>query len=325
MKTLQTSYMGLSLANPLIAGSSGFTSNIDSIKILEDNNIGAVVLKSLFEEQINFEAGQLESYDDHPDAAAYIHAYSKSNSLQKYLDLIVQAKKAVKIPVIASISCLSSGDWVNFAKQIAQAGADALEVNMFLLPIDKNRSGASYEEPYIQVLDALKAHIDIPIAMKIGHYFSNPMEMVKRMAHHKADAVVLFNHFYEPDIDIEALNMIPAEALSSSSDLRLSLRWISLVSAQLPDVQLSASTGIHDGKDVIKQLLAGAQTTQLCSTLYLNGAGQIGKILAFMQDWMIHHCFTSINEFRGKMNYRNIAQPDIYERSQFMKYYSNRK
>ena len=325
MKTLQTSYLGMNVVNPLIAGSSGLTATLDSIKTLEDNGIGAIVLKSLFEEQINYEAGQFISDNDHPDATTYIQAYCKSNSLQQYLDLINQAKQSVHVPVIASISCLSFGDWMNFAAQIAQAGADALEINMFVLPVDKNRSGASYEEQYLQLLDAMKAHVNIPVAMKIGHYFSNPVEMVKRLIHHKADAVVLFNRFYESDIDIENLTMIPANALGHPADLRIALRWISLISAQLPTAQLSASTGIHDGEAVIKQLLAGAQTVQLCSTLYHNGAKQIGKILSFMQEWMQTHQFQSIDEFRGKMNYRNIPLPDMYERSQFMKYYSSRE
>ena len=326
MKNLQTTYMGLQLKNPLIASSSGLTSNIESIKKLANEGVGAVVLKSLFEEQINYEAGRLEAFGaEHPDAISYIRAYSSSNSLENYLNLIKAAKKETNIPVIASVSCISDSEWVSFARNIEDAGADALELNLFFLPVDKNKPSSEYEATYFEVIDSLKAQLKIPIAVKIGFYFTNPLRMVKELYNHKANATVLFNRFYESDIDIENMMLKSAEVFSHPSDLRLSLRWISLISAQMPEMELSASTGIHDGAAVVKLLLAGAQTVQLCSTLYKNGVSQIAKILEFIADWMKRHGYNSVDDFRGEMNYKNIPDPDIYERSQFMKYYSGRE
>ncbi len=197
--------------------------------------------------------------------------------------------------------------------------------NLFILPIDKDKTSGEYENTYLEVIDDLKKKIKIPIAVKMGYYFTNPLRMVKELYNHKANAAVLFNRFYESDIDIEKLEIKSAEVFSHPSDLRLSLRWISLISAQMPEMELSASTGAHDGAAVVKLLLAGAQTVQLCSTLYKNGVEQAAKILEFITEWMKRHEFSSIDEFRGAMNYKNIPDPDVYERSQFMKYYSARE
>lgn len=326
MKNLQTTYMGLQLKNPIIASSSGLTSNIESIKKLANEGVGAIVLKSLFEEQINYESGRLEAFGvEHPDAINYIRAYSTSNSLESYLNLIKLAKKETDIPIIASVSCISDNEWIEFAKNIEEAGADALELNLFFLPVNKDKLSSEYEATYFEVINDLKKKIKIPIAVKIGFYFTNPLRMVKELYNHKANAAVLFNRFYESDIDIENMMLKSAEVFSRPSDLRLSLRWISLISAQMPEMELSASTGVHDGAAVVKLLLAGAQTVQLCSTLYKNGVEQIAKILEFVSDWMKRHGYKSIDEFRGEMNYKNIPEPDIYERSQFMKYYSSRE
>ena len=326
MKNLQATYMGLQLKNPLIASSSGLTSTIKSIKKLANAGIGAVVLKSLFEEQISYEAGKLEAFGaEHPDAISYIRAYSSSNSLESYLSLIKAAKKETDIPIIASVSCISDSEWVLFAKSIEDAGADAIELNIFFLPIDKNKASSEYEATYFEIIDDLKSKIKIPVAVKIGHYFTNPLRMVKELYNHKANAAVLFNRFYESDIDIEKMAMKPSGVFSQPTDLRPSLRWISLISAQMPEMELSASTGVHDGAAAVKLLLAGAQTVQLCSTLYKNGTEQIAKILDFIEDWMKRHEYSSISDFRGAMNYKNIPDPDIYERCQFMKYYSGRE
>lgn len=326
MENLQTTYMGLTLKNPIIASSSSLTSNIQSIKKLANEGVGAIVLKSLFEEQINYESGRLEAFGvEHPDAVSYIRAYSSSNSLTSYLNLIKEAKKETNIPIIASISCITNNEWVDFAKNIEEAGADALEVNLFLLPTDEYKSSSEYEETYAKVIDELKRKIKIPIAVKLGFYFTNPLLMVKELYNHKANAVVLFNRFFESDIDIEEMEMKAGDVFSNPTDLRLSLRWISLISAQVPEIELSASTGVHDGAAVVKQLLAGAQTVQLCSTLYKNGIEKVSEILTFVSDWMKRHGYKSIDEFRGVMNYKNIPDPEIYERSQFMKYYSSRE
>lgn len=324
--SLATTYLGLQLKNPLIASSSGLTSSVEKIKKAEDAGVAAVVLKSLFEEQINNDAGHIENYGtDYPEAIDYIRAYTKSNSVEQYLTLIADAKRAVNIPVIASISCLSAKEWVDFAQQVEKAGADALELNLFFLPTDENRDGKTYEQVYFDLLSKVKQVVKLPVAVKISHYFTNPLNMVKGLYNHKADAVVMFNKFYEPDIDIDRMQMTPGNVFSNSSDLRISLRWMALISAAVPQIQLSASTGVHDGKALVKQLLAGAQTVQACSALYQRGMNYANDMITFLKEWMATHQFKCIEDFKGMMNYKNIKNPEMYERSQFMKYYSNKE
>ncbi|MDR1055183.1 MAG: dihydroorotate dehydrogenase-like protein [Prevotellaceae bacterium] len=324
--SLETNYLGLQLKNPLIVSSSGLTDSVDKIKKVEEAGAAAVVLKSLFEEQINNDAGRIEDYNSgYPEAIDYIRAYTKSNSVDQYLKLIAEAKQEVNIPVIASISCISAKEWVDFAVKVEQVGADALELNLFFLPVYKENEAKIYENIYYEMLDKVKKVVKIPVAVKIGHYFTNPVNVVSELYFHKANGVVLFNKFYEPDIDIERMQMIAGNVFSHASDLHLSLRWMALVSAELPQIHLSASTGVHDGKAVVKQLLAGAQTVQLCSALYLKGIEYIGEMLNFLTEWMPRHNYKTVDEFRGMMNYKNIDNPEVYERSQFMKYYSNKE
>jgi dihydroorotate dehydrogenase (fumarate) len=326
MSDLSTSYLGLKLKNPLILSSSGLTTSVDKIKKAENAGIAAIVLKSLFEEQINNEVKHVEYYDSgFPGSIDYMNNYIRSHSVQQYLTLISEAKNTVNIPIIASISCISTKEWVDFAKEIELVGADALELNLFMLPIDKERNAKSYEEIYYNLLDIVKKLIKIPIAVKIGHYFTNPINIVNNLYFRGADAVVLFNKFYEPDINIESLSTTPGYVFSHESDIRISLRWIALISAVVPQIQLSASTGIHDGKAIVKQLLAGAQTAQACSVFYKKGIEYASEMINFLNKWMIRHNFETIDEFRGIMNYKNINNPDIYERSQFMKYYSDKQ
>ena len=329
MINLETTYMGLILKNPVVVSSSGLTNSVRKIKILEEKGAGAVVLKSLFEEQITNEASHLISSDPknsaYPEAEDYIVNYVKGNSISNYLELIRETKKSVSIPVIASIHCVSSKDWTSFAKEIEKAGADAIELNVFIVPNDKNKSSEEYEQLYFDVLKAVKKEVNIPVAMKLGIYFTNIMAVANRLNADGADALVLFNRFYEPDINIEKMEMTSAEVLSSPSDIRKSLRFVGILSDKIKGIDISASTGIHDGEAAIKQLLAGAKTVQLCSAIYENGFDRVSDVLADITKWMEKKEYKTVDEFRGKLNYGQLADSAIYERAQFMKYFSNTK
>ncbi len=327
MINLETTYMGLALKNPVIISSSGLTNSARKIKIIEEKGAGAVVLKSLFEEQITNEASYLISSDpsnsSYPEAEDYIKGYVKDNSISNYLELIRDAKKAVSIPIIASINCVSSKDWVSFAKEIEQAGADAIELNVFIVPNDKNKSSEAYEQLYYDVLLAVKKQVSIPIAMKLGVYFTNMMAVSNRLNADGANALVLFNRFYEPDIDIDKMEITSASVLSSPDSIRKSLRFIGMISDKIRNIDISASTGIHDGEAAIKQLLVGAKTIQLCSAIYENGVDVITDVVTYIEEWMEKKGYSTIDEFRGKLSYGQVEDSTMYERTQFMKYFSN--
>ena len=327
MANLETKYMGLSLKNPIVVASSGLTNSIEKIKELEAAGAGAVVLKSIFEEQINSEVSHLINKDPqnlYPEAEDYIWNYTRNNSITKHIQLLKEAKKVVSIPIIASINCVSDKEWTAFAKDFEQAGADALELNLFVLPTQRNKSAQEVEQLYIDILLKVKKLVKIPVSIKIGFYFTNLVSVADKMVGAGAQAVVMFNRFYEPDIDINKLEIIPSEVFSSPADIRRSLRWVGILSASVPQLQIAASTGIHDSEAVIKQLLAGAQVTQLCSTLYINGAQQIAGILNDLNVFMKKWNFKTIDDFRGRLSYKNIPDPQMYERSQFMKYFSSK-
>jgi len=320
MNKLETTYLGLKLRNPFIIASSGLTNSVEKIKNLEAKGAGAVVIKSLFEEQIRMDAGKVAAQTDYPEALDYVNFYTKNNSVQEYLDLIKEAKAAVKIPVIASINCVSSKDWVDFAKKIEMAGADALEVNIYVLPTDRNASSEKYENIYLEVAEKLKKILTIPFAFKLSFYITNLVGLVQKL---NVPGVVLFNRLYAPDIDIDTMKFTSADVFSSPADIRFSLRWVGIVSSKIAKLDIAASTGIHDGKAAIKQILAGATAVQVCSALYKNGIDHLEIMIKDMETWMTKNGFKSINEFKGKMSYNKIDDPQIYERSQFMKYFSS--
>ncbi len=323
MVNLEVKYMGLTLSNPVIAASSGLTSSVEKIKQIEKAGAGAVVLKSLFEEQINFEAGSMMTGHGYPEAEDYILNYTKNNSVEEYLSLIEEVKKSVSIPVIASINCVSSKDWVGFAKKIEEAGADGIELNVYFLPYDRNAPSSKYEDIYFDLALKVKKTVTIPVSMKLGNHFTNIVSVIEKLRGIGINGVVVFNRFYEPDIDVEKMKMVSAEVFSSPSDLRHTLRWVAIISGKVPGIDISASTGVHTGDGVIKQLLAGAQTVQVCSVLYKHGTGEISKMVNRLEDWMKIRNFKSVGDFRGKMNYSKIADPAVYERSQFMKFFSS--
>ncbi len=325
MKNLSVKYLGMELKSPIIASSCGLTSKVESIKKLEAAGAGAVVLKSLFEEQI---LGEISTYDDdisYRGAAEYLNAYVKENNINNYISFIKEAKQECSIPIIASICCKNGGEWVEFAKEIEGAGADALEVNIFFMPTSGEQKGEELEEQYLKTVAMITASISIPVSVKINGHFTNPINIARELYFRGAKGVVMFNRLYDPDIDIENMSMSIADILSTRSELRHSLRWIAMSSAVQPEMDYSASTGVHNGEDAIKMLLAGATTVQVCSTLYNNGINEISAINNFIGEWMERHNFISIEQFMGCMNYKNLEANVIYERSQFMKYYSSHK
>jgi dihydroorotate dehydrogenase (fumarate) len=318
MSRLDTKYLGFDLVSPVIAGSSGVTMSLDKVKTLVDSGVGAIILKSVFEEEINRKAWKMESATENYPEADYIFAYTKSNSLDNYLEYIGKVKKT-GVPVIASVSCLSSTEWINFTKLIESAGADALELNMFFIPLNKEQKGAKYETAYYEVANQVVSAIDIPVSVKIGPVFTNILNVVWEFYLRKVKGVTMFNKFYEPSIDINKLEIVAGDVFSNPSDLRQALRWVAIVSAKIPQVEISASTGILDGTAAVKQLLAGAQTVQMASALYQNGPAYVATVNKFISEWMYQNGFDSVNDFRGKLNYSKIADPELYERSQFMK------
>ncbi len=322
MVNLETKYMGLRMRNPLIVSSSGLTNSVDKIKKAEANGAGAVVLKSLFEEQINYEIGDLLKGNDYPEAEDYIRNYARENNLQTYLDLISDAKKEVAIPVFASINCITASDWTEFAQKIEKAGADGIELNINIIPVDRHTTSQELEQRYVDIVSQVKKQINIPIAVKIGYHFTNLLRMLENLSANGASGIVLFNRFYEPDIDINNMEFTTAEVFSSPGDIRHSLRWVGMLSEKTNMIDISASTGIHHDTEFIKMILAGANTVQVCSSVYKNGYGIISDIIEGLESWMQEKGFAKPDSFRGKMNYHRIKDPSIYERSQFMKYFS---
>jgi len=323
MADLSIKYLGLQLKNPFIVSSSGLTDSVEKILELERLGAGAVVLKSLFEEQLKFEAGQYSGYSDYPEAEDYIRSYTKDHSVGNYLDLIEEAKKATSIPIIASINCTTANEWIDFSKKIQDAGADALEINVFYLPTNADTGPLEYEKVYFELAEELRSRISIPIAFKLGRQFSNLLNLINKLYHRNINGVVLFNRFYEPDIDVSQMKLVPAEVFSAPAEIRQTLRWIGMVSDVIPEINLAASTGVHDGKSAIKLLLTGATAVQVCSILYKNGAEFLGAIISEVNAWMDQNKYSRISDFRGKLNYGSVSEPAVYERTQFMKYFSS--
>lgn len=324
MIDIKTKYAGLTLRNPIIVGSSGLTNNPAKNKEFEKAGAGAIVLKSLFEEQIEMNSDSMMASSDYPEAADYIRNYVKANQVNDYLTLIKETKELCTIPIIASINCYKADVWTDFARQIELAGADALELNVFFLETDINGAPRDMESLYIHIIKKVKEVVSIPVIVKLGKNFSNIPSLVQTLTVNGADGVVLFNRYYQPDIDINTLQLVSGNVFSNHSDLSDTIRWTAIVSGKIPGVSISSSTGVHDWEDVIKCLLAGASAVQICSALYTHGSEIISQILVCIEEWMHQARFKSLGEFVGKLNYAHIPDPSMYERSQFMKYFSNR-
>lgn len=324
---LETTFAGLPLKTPIIVGSSGLTDSVDKIKQLAEKGAGAVVLKSLFEEQIMEDIREAHSQNemDAPELEEYVREYTKQNSVANYITLIKEAKAAVDIPVIASINCIDASEWINFAKQIEDAGADALELNIALLSSDMQRTGEEIEENYFKIIDAVSAAIKLPLIIKLGQYSASLANLIQRISWtEKVAGLVLFNRFYSPDFDIDTGKPLSTNVLSTPDELATSLRWVTIMAPQV-EIPIAASTGIHNSEGIVKQLWVGAQAVQMVSVLYKKGPDYLTEVLDELKDWMQRHNFKTIEEFRGKLHYTKSYDATVFERLQFLKYFSNNK
>jgi dihydroorotate dehydrogenase (fumarate) len=325
MANLSTRYMGFTLRNPIIAGSSGLTNSVENLIRLQESGAGAVVLKSLFEEQINHAINKTYSQNDanygYPEALDYISHYTRENDLEAYLKLIREAKSKISIPVIASINCVSASEWVSFARKIQDAGADAIELNIFILPSDPRRKSDQHEQIYFDILQAVIRQVNIPVSAKISFYFSGLTNMALQLCWTGISGLVLFNRFFSPDIDIEKFEVTSAHVFSSPDEISMPLRWVAMLSDKV-QCDIAASTGIHDGASVVKQLLAGAKAVQIASVLYKKGFEQIPIMLKEIEEWMDRHQFENTSDFIGKLSYKDSGNPAAYERVQFMKHFA---
>lgn len=317
---LSTSYLGLSLNNPLIVGSCGLTQSVDKIKQCEEAGAGAVVMKSLFEEQIrDTDSGIQDSAMMHPEVMNYIQAdLEMLYGPRDYLKTIEQAKKSVSIPVIASINCFTSKWWLNYAKQIEAAGADALELNTYVFPLDFNKSSSDLEQIYFEIIESVKKEIKIPVSLKLSPYFTSFGYLASQLALRGANGLVLFNRFVNPEINIDKIETIVKASFNDLQGFYNSLRWTALLSDKI-GLDLAPSGNIRESEDVIKQLLAGAAAVQLVSILYVDGLKKIETIKQGLVSWMENHGFNSLNDFRGKLNQVNNPQSMAYIRAQYIK------
>ncbi|MEG2278255.1 MAG: dihydroorotate dehydrogenase-like protein [Odoribacter sp.] len=325
MANLKTTFVGLKLKSPIIAGSCGLTSDMNKLQEMEKNGVGAVILKSVFEEQINMETSNTLGDNSYPEEADYIQNYIRANTIQQYIDLVKLAKNKLNIPVIPSISCLKDGEWISFARELEKAGADALELNAFILPTDEFMESAALESLYFDIVKHVRAEVKIPIIVKISRYFTNLPAFVSKLKAYGANAVTIFNRFYEPDIDIERMTMGNAPIFSLPTDLRTTLRWTGILTGKDKQQEISSSTGVHSGEAVVKLLLAGATTVQVCSAIYEQGIESIQAMNVYVNNWMDNKSFKTIEEFRGKLSYADTKHTERYERAQFMKYFSDKK
>ena len=326
---LSVNYLGIELKSPVVVGSSGLTFSLERLKQIEQAGAGAVVLKSIFEEEIQHEFNHVIEEESRIDEAnlEYLDYYDfkiKEDNINRYISFIKEAKQQINIPIIASVNCKSSHEWTFFAKKLQDAGADAIEVNLFTLPSDFSLTCEKVEQTYVDVIKKVKEQVTIPVAVKISCHFADMGAFVKRISQTGIDGLVLFNRFFQPDFDIDNFKVIPTNVLSSSSDVAHTLRWMSIFYDRI-DCSLIASTGVHDGDSLIKTLLAGADAAQTVSTLYKNGIGYIETMLNDLRSWMEKHGFNSIDDFRGKMSQKNSPNPAEYERVQFMKYFQDKK
>lgn len=313
----------MKLKSPIIVSSSPFTSTLENIKRAEAAGAGAVVLKSIFEEQILSEVASIDRYSDYPEAADYLKSYIMDNSLGLYLQMIQQAKHECTIPIIASINCSDKGEWINFARVIENAGADALELNIFQLPRNKELSSVEVQSRYLDIVGTVRDAVSIPVSVKLAQNFTNPLEMVRELYYRNIKGVVLFNRFYTPDIDIDTMTMSSGRVWSSPDELGNIIRWSGMVSGDIPLIDIAASSGVQTGEDAIKVMLAGAKAVQVCTAVHNGGYEAITKMNKAINEWMQGKGFELTSAFIGKLNSRNVRDTKAYERTQFMKYFSS--
>ncbi len=322
--TLQSNYMGLKLNSPIIVSACTLSEQLDNIVKMEDNGAGAVVMFSLFEEQIRKEEARMntvmsETSYAFPEALDYFPDLDDFNvGVDDYLENIRKAKERVEIPIIGSLNGITTEGWIDYSKQIEQAGADGLEVNIFFIPADITMSSSEVEHRYLNIIEAIKANVKIPVAVKLNPYFSATGNMAMRMKNSGADALVLFNRFYQPDFDINELVLKTDLHYSESSEIRLPLLWIALLFEKVK-LSLAATTGVQSAVEVVKYLLAGADVVMTASSLYKNGIPYLKTMNKELQDWMYMMGFEDIQSFRGSMSQQNVSDPTAFERANYIR------
>ena len=321
---LSTRYLGLNLRSPLVPSASPLSDEVDGIKRMEDSGAAAVVLHSLFEEQLTLEQESLQHHltfgtDSFPEALTFFPMPQEFRSgPDEYLNHIRKAKESVKIPIIASLNGSSIGGWIEHAKKIQQAGADALELNVYFIPTDMDRDCIEIEQIYLDIVQAVKAAVSIPIALKMSPFFSNLANVAKRLEDTGVNGLVLFNRFYQPDVDLETMEVRPNINLSTPQALRLPMRWIAILYGKIK-ADMAATSGIHTAEDVIKMLAVGADVTMLCSVLLQKGIGQIRNIETEVCEWMEEHDYQDLRQLQGSMSQKYCSDPAAFERAQYMK------
>lgn len=326
MKTLETTYAGLKLKNPIIVSSSSLTDSAEKNKKLCEAGAGAIVLKSLFEEQILLEVEDMEDFDPFVVGGNDLSEYFRHQKLEEYFELIRATKKVVDIPVIASINAYGMGNWTEFAKKIEKAGADALEINILALQTSLDYQYGEFEKKHINILKLIKKEVKIPVIMKLGDNFTNPVALIHQLRAHGADGVVLFNRFYPTDINIDKVEQCSGKAFTTEADLSKPLRWTGIASAAISNYSFAVSGGVHNAAGVVKSILAGASAVEVCSAIYLKGNGIIKEMTVGLMEWMDTHTMDDISMFKGMLNmqYRNEGI-NTFERTQFLKYYGQFK
>jgi dihydroorotate dehydrogenase (fumarate) len=322
---LTTTYMGLVLRNPLVASASPLNRDLGNLRALEDHGAGAVVLPSIFEEEILAERRELELRTEELPASGFAEAQTYLPSYtgyglgpDRYLELVRRAKEAVDIPVIASLNCMTRGAWVDYARGLAEAGADGLELNVYFIPADLNLSARDVEQQYLDILTAVRAAVKIPIAVKMGPYFTALGAMARALAEGGANALVLFNRFYQPDIDLVRLGLSMDLELSTPSEIRLPLLWIAILHGRVP-VSLAATTGVESADEVVKYLLAGADVVMTTSALLRHGVRHMRTLLEGLSATLVAREIPSLGEIRGRMSQKNIANPTLFERANYLR------
>jgi dihydroorotate dehydrogenase (fumarate) len=328
MSDLTTSYLGLTLKNPLVVSPSPLCQELGSIRQMEDAGASAVILHSLFEEQLTAESHDLDHFLTHgTDSFAEALSYYPDLGNYKlgpdaYLEHVRKAKAAVKIPIVGSLNGVSTGGWISYAKKIEQAGADALELNVYYIPTDPEMSGAQVEQMYADLVRDVRASIKIPVAVKLGPYFSALASMARRLDQAGANALVLFNRFYQPDFDLEKLAVTPNLVLSRSDELRLRLTWVGILYGHVK-ADMAITGGVHTAEDAIKSMMAGARVAMMTSALLRNGVKHLGTVLEGMKAWMEQHEYASIRQMQGSMSQKAVAEPAAFVRANYMKVLSS--
>ena len=321
---MRTQYMGMTLKNPIVVSSSPLSHTLDSIRRVEDAGAATVVMYSLFEEQIAAESFYLDYHlnhgtDSYAESLSYFpESYSYNIGPDEYLELIRRAKQSVSIPIIGSLNGISTGGWIDYASRIEEAGANALELNVYYIPTSTYLAGAEVEYIYLDILREVKNAVSIPVAMKLSPYFSSTANMAEKLWEGGADALVLFNRFYQPDFDLETLEVVPRLVLSSSDELRLPLRWVAILYGRVA-IDFAITSGVHTYQDALKALMAGANVAMMASELLQRGIGRINEVLTEMKQWMEEHEYESINQMIGSMSQKNVIDPAAFERANYMK------